>query len=68
VFRRATGVPPHSFQLQERVARVQRLLRAGSSIADVAYFCGFSDQSHLARTFKKVVGVTPGVFRAAMAN
>ncbi|MDE1166453.1 MAG: AraC family transcriptional regulator [Pseudomonas sp.] len=25
--------------------------------------CGFFDQSHMARTFKRIVGVTPGAFR-----
>jgi len=36
------------------------MLCGGSSVADVAYSCGFADQSHLTRTFKKTVGVPPG--------
>lgn len=63
VFRRETGIPPHSYQLQERVSRAQQLLRAGANIVDVSLFCGFSDQSHMHRTFKKIVGVTPGAFK-----
>jgi AraC-like DNA-binding protein len=63
VFRRETGTSPHSYQLQERVARAQRFLRNGMSAVDTALTCGFTDQSHMHRTFKKIVGVTPGQFK-----
>ncbi|MNC69470.1 Bifunctional transcriptional activator/DNA repair enzyme Ada [compost metagenome] len=65
MFKKAVGVSPHSYQIQVRVARVQRQLRAGASIADAAFACGFFDQSHMTRAFKKVAGMTPGSFRAA---
>jgi len=32
-------------------------------ISEIALLTGFSDQSHLTRTFKRVTGTTPGVFR-----
>ncbi|WPC05004.1 AraC family transcriptional regulator [Pseudomonas benzenivorans] len=64
VFKKSLGVSPHSYLIQIRVAQVQRLLRAGVSIADAALACGFFDQSHMTRAFKKVVGITPGSFRA----
>jgi AraC-like DNA-binding protein len=63
VFRREIGASPHSYQLQERVARAQRLLRTGINAADAALMCGFTDQSHMHRTFKKIVGITPGKFK-----
>lgn len=63
VFKKSVGVSPHSYQIQIRIAQVQRLLRAGVSIADAAFACGFFDQSHMTRAFKKVVGITPGSFR-----
>ncbi|EKL8567085.1 AraC family transcriptional regulator [Pseudomonas aeruginosa] len=63
VFKKNVGVSPHSYLIQVRVAQVQRLLRAGVSIADAALACGFFDQSHMTRAFKKVVGITPGGFR-----
>lgn len=63
VFKREVGVAPHSYQIQRRVARVQALLRAGVALVDAALACGFCDQSHMARAFKKVVGVTPASFR-----
>lgn len=63
VFKREVGVAPHSYQIQNRVARVQVLLRAGMELAEASVACGFFDQSHMARAFKKVVGLTPAAFR-----
>jgi AraC-like DNA-binding protein/quercetin dioxygenase-like cupin family protein len=62
VFRRATGVPPYAYLDLLRVERAKALLEAGMAISRVAYAAGFSDQSHLTRRFKRVVGVTPGVY------
>ncbi len=61
-FRQATGLPPHAYQTLLRVNLARRLLRTGSSLADVALDSGFSDQNHLARHFKRVHGVTPGQY------
>lgn len=63
VFKAATGLPPHAYQIQLRVARAQEGLRAGRPIAQVALDCGFADQSHLTRVFKRSLGFTPGQFR-----
>lgn len=63
VFRSETGLPPHAFQEQVRVNRAKDFLRAGSSIADVSFNTGFSDQSHFSRHFKKMTGVTPGQYQ-----
>ena len=63
VFKAATGLPPHAYQIQLRVTQAQDLLRAGRPIAEVALACGFADQSHLTRTFKRSLGFTPGQFR-----
>lgn len=68
VFKREVGVAPHSYQIQTRVARVQALLRAGMDLAQASLACGFFDQSHMARAFKKVVGVTPKAFRDGLCR
>lgn len=61
-FRRATGLPPHAYMLQLRVAAAKQALRQGMPIADVAAHVGFADQSHLTRQFKRIVGATPGQY------
>lgn len=63
VFKKSTGISPHSYQIQKRIAQVQTLLRTGASLAEASFACGFFDQSHMSRAFKKVVGITPGSFR-----
>lgn len=64
VFRNTVGLPPHAYHMQRRILGAARHLRAGTPIAQVAADCGFADQSHLTRHFKRMVGVTPGEFRA----
>jgi AraC-like DNA-binding protein len=58
-FRAYYGIPPHAYQLCSRVARARTLLKAGHTPAEVASRCGFADQSHLGRHFKRLIGVTP---------
>ena len=65
-FRRSTGMPPHRWLLQRRVERAQQLLKTRAlSLADVATFCGFADQSHFTRVFTAMVGSSPGAWRRA---
>jgi AraC-like DNA-binding protein len=61
-FKRYFGLPPHTFQLQMRVDQAQLGLRAGQTPAQVAVDCGFFDQSHLTRHFKRVLGTTPAQY------
>jgi AraC-like DNA-binding protein len=61
VFCRATGVPPHAYQIQLRIIRAKLLLRRWP-IASVAAITGFVDQSHFTRLFKCIVGVTPAQY------
>jgi AraC family transcriptional regulator len=66
VFKKATGVSPHQYLLQVRVNSARSLLTAGAggrSLAEVAAAVGFSDQSHLTRHFKRMLGVTPKQLR-----
>ena len=62
VFKDETGLPPHQYLNNVRIMQARHLLRTGQPIADVAYATGFTDQSHLTRWFKRIVGVPPGKF------
>jgi AraC-like DNA-binding protein len=64
-FRGATGMTPHAYLTQVRCNRAREMLIRGESISTIAFSCGFSDQSHLTRTFKKIFGVTPGAYASA---
>jgi AraC family transcriptional regulator len=65
-FKAATGLSPYQFLISRRVELAQHLLRKKRfvSLAEVAIRCGFSDQSQFTFHFKRMVGLTPGQFRA----
>jgi transcriptional regulator of acetoin/glycerol metabolism len=63
-FKQSTGFTPHHYLTQKRVERAQEMLaHTALSLSEIAYAVGFSDQSHLARHFRQILGVTPGQFR-----
>lgn len=65
-FRAELGVTPHQVLISLRIRMAKRLLRApGLSIAHAAVAAGFSSQEHLARVFRRHVGVTPSQYRNA---
>ncbi len=68
VFRATLGLPPHQYLMNLRVNRAQAVLSRGGSIAEAAISCGFSDQSHLTRCFKRILGVTPGRYSSKIVQ
>ena len=63
-FKQSVGIAPHHYLIRNRVERAQNMLaQTDLSLSDIAYAVGFSDQSHLARHFRQMLGVTPGQFR-----
>ncbi|MFC8716686.1 AraC family ligand binding domain-containing protein [Kitasatospora sp. NPDC057198] len=65
-FRDAHGLPPHAWLNQQRVTAARSLLRRGVPPAEAAVAVGFVDQAHLARHFRRSVGVPPGAYRRAV--
>ena len=64
LFKESTGLTPHRYVIERRVQRAEELL--GSSalpIAEIALLCGFANQSHLNRHFKRLLGVSPKALR-----
>jgi AraC family transcriptional regulator len=61
LFRESTGVTPHQYVLEQRIARAKFLLRLGKqTIAEIALETGFSSATNFIRSFKGRVGATPG--------
>jgi AraC-like DNA-binding protein len=67
-FRTTMGVPPYAWLAQHRVARARGLLESGLRPAEVAALVGFSDQAHLTRWFRRVLGVTPAAYRNSVQD
>jgi AraC-like DNA-binding protein len=64
-FKKTSGLTPAAFIRNRRLRRAERLIEQGAGLAEAAFAAGFSDQSHLSRTFRALRGVTPGTFREA---
>lgn len=65
-FRRTTSETPCRWLMRRRIERAcAMLVETRECIADIALACGFSDQSHLTRTFSTVLRTTPGAWRAS---
>jgi len=60
LFVKNTGVSPHEYVIESRIKRAKELLLQGRSIAGAAVDTGFFDQSHFTRSFKQIIGITPG--------
>lgn len=63
-FRQTVGMPPYRWLLLRRIEVAKALLKSDLPLAELALRCGFSDQSHLNRVFKRAVGQTPGAWRS----
>lgn len=65
-FKQSVGMPPHRYILQRRIERAQHMLRnTRQPLSEIALSAGFSDQSHLARHFRRSTGLPPGALRWA---
>jgi AraC family transcriptional regulator len=64
LFKKTIGLTPHQFVIKRRIERAKHLLkRSNLSISEIAVACGFANQNHLTRYFKRLTNVTPTVFR-----
>lgn len=65
-FRTSFGLPPHRWLLRERVRRAADLMSSTElPIDQIAVTCGFVDQSHLSRVFRRVMDMPPAAWRRA---
>jgi AraC-like DNA-binding protein len=63
-FKASFGVSAHRWLVQRRIERSQELLmHTRESLADIADQAGFADQAAFSRTFRQIVGISPGRWR-----
>lgn len=64
VFKEIYGTSPARFLMQMRVEHAAELLRCSDwTLAHIAHLCGFADEFHFAKSFKRATGCTPGQWR-----
>jgi AraC family transcriptional regulator len=63
-FKEAFGDTPHAYIVRLRVQLAQELmLTTEDSLSQIALACGLSDQAHLSKLFRRVVGEPPNAWR-----
>jgi AraC-like DNA-binding protein len=68
-FQATFGTSPKQFVRLARIEKAMAARRNGEAWADIAYACGFSDQTHLIRDFNAIIGQPPeDFFRALNAS
>jgi AraC family transcriptional regulator len=64
MFKQSLAQTPQAYLLAIRIEEVKLRIRSKQdNVADIALQCGFSNQSHMGRYFKKLVGISPRQYR-----
>jgi AraC-like DNA-binding protein len=63
-FRLSYGEPPHSHIVRRRVEfAAQLMLASRDALCEIALKCGFHDQAHLTKQFRRLTGEPPAAWR-----
>jgi AraC family transcriptional regulator len=63
-FRHSLGCSPMAYVVALRVERAKLMMTSTRQrLTEIALACGFSDQSHLTRSFSRIVGLSPARWR-----
>ncbi|OGW25100.1 MAG: hypothetical protein A2X59_11085 [Nitrospirae bacterium GWC2_42_7] len=68
-FKKETGITFVKYLNNIRIAKAMDLLKEeGLSMNDIAYTCGFSNQFHFTRTFRKITNKSPLTFKRTLSK
>jgi AraC family transcriptional regulator len=63
-FRQSAGETPHAYVVRRRIAfAMNSMLSTPKTLSEIAIDCGFADQPHLTRMFRRIVGMSPAAWR-----
>ncbi len=63
-FKKTVGMPPHQFVVHRRVERARELLHdPRMTVGEVATRTGFNSTTHFTKSFRRLTGTTPTMFR-----
>jgi len=65
IFKESMGCPPQEFLIRLRLSKAADLMKTtGRSLGDISAICGYPNQLHFSRAFKKRYGMSPREWRA----
>jgi AraC family transcriptional regulator len=65
-FKGTFGQPPHTFIMARRIDLARKkMLSSSAPLSQIALACGFADQAHLGRLFRRAMGLAPSQWRRA---
>jgi AraC family transcriptional regulator len=68
-FRISVGVPPLHYIRRRRLELACTMMRTTREpIGQIAIACGFCDQAHLCKLFRRMTGMTPSAWRRAKSE
>jgi AraC family transcriptional regulator len=68
-FKHTFGASPHAYVIRCRLELAARyMLETDAPLRDIALQCGFTDQAHLCKHFRQVMGETPAAWRRARST
>jgi len=69
VFRVSFGHSPHTYVMRRRVECAQELmLSTNLALGQIGLDCGFADQAHFTKMFRRLCGASPGEWRRTRAG
>jgi len=67
-FKRTFGASPHAYLMKRRISMaVEQMLEGDAPLSEIAMNCGFADQAHFSRQFRRMMGATPSTWRREQA-
>jgi transcriptional regulator GlxA family with amidase domain len=68
-FKHSFETSPHVYVTRLRLKSAQAMMRSTAEpLSQIAFACGFADQSHLCKIFRRELGEPPGVWRRRNAT
>lgn len=67
-FRALFGTSPYRYLILRRLDKARHMMLNGYANSETAHACGFADQSHFGRHFRKAFGLTPHAWLHAIAH
>jgi transcriptional regulator GlxA family with amidase domain len=63
-FKASFGESPHAYVVSRRLSRAMDLMKSTTRpLCEIAIDCGFSDQAHMCRQFRRATGASPNAWR-----